>query len=78
MNEDDVHSRALCLREGFVAKVREVNLEGVVEIDEVDVVAGHQGNPAASQTLAAWGGAGGSREHRPAALWQRTSRPSLD
>jgi transposase-like protein len=78
LNEDDVHSMASCLREGLVAKAPEVKLEGVVEIDEVYVVAGHKGNPAATQKKAARGGAGGSRERRAAALWKRRSRPSSD
>jgi hypothetical protein len=37
------------LREGLVAKVPEATLEGEVEADEVYVVAGHKGNPAAVQ-----------------------------
>ena len=35
------------LRAGLVAGMPPVRLEGEVEIDEVDVVAGHKGNPAA-------------------------------
>ena len=35
------------LRGGLVAKVPPVRLEGEVEIDEVYVVAGHKGQPAA-------------------------------
>ena len=35
------------LRHGLVAKLPEVELEGEVEIDEVYVVAGHKGQPAA-------------------------------
>jgi hypothetical protein len=38
------------LREGLVAKVPEATLDGTVEADEVYVVAGHKGNPAAVQT----------------------------
>ena len=36
----------------------EVKLEGVVEIDEVYVVAGHKGNPVATQKKVARDGAG--------------------
>jgi hypothetical protein len=35
------------LRSGLIAKTPTVILEGTVEIDEVYVVAGHKGNPAA-------------------------------
>ena len=76
LNEDDVHSMASHLRDGLVARVPEVRLEGVVEIDEVYVVAGHKGNPAATQKKAARGGADASRERRAAALWKRRNRPS--
>jgi hypothetical protein len=48
LNEDDVRAVTSCLRDGLVAKAPEVKLEGVVEIDEVYVVAGHK-NPAATQ-----------------------------
>lgn len=78
LNEDDVHAMASCLREGLVAKAPEVKLEGVVEIDEVYVVAGHKGNPAAIKKKAVRGDAGGSRERRAAALWKRRNRPSSD
>jgi hypothetical protein len=46
LNEDDVQSMTEQLRSSLVAKTPAVKLEGVVEIDEVDVVAGHKGNPA--------------------------------
>lgn len=35
------------LRSGITAKLRPMTLEGAVEADEVYVVAGHKGNPAA-------------------------------
>lgn len=47
LNEDDVQTMTTQLRAGLVAKVPEVVLEGEVEADEVYVVAGHKGNPAA-------------------------------
>jgi transposase-like protein len=78
LNEDDVHVMASTLREGLLAKVPDVTLEGVVEIDEVYVVAGHKGNPAATQKKAVRAGAGASRERRAAALWKRRNRPSSD
>jgi transposase-like protein len=49
LNEDDAHSMASALRAGLVAKDPPVMLEGDVEIDEVYVVAGHKGNPVATQ-----------------------------
>jgi transposase-like protein len=53
LNEDDAHTMALRLREGLTARVTEEPLAGVVEMDEVYVVAGHKGNPAAVQKKAA-------------------------
>lgn len=76
MNEDDVHVMATGLREGLVAKVPPVKLEGVVEIDEVYVVAGHKGNPVATQKKAARDAVGALRARRAAALWKRRNRPS--
>ena len=76
LNEDDVHSMATSLREGLVAKAPAVKLEGTVEVDEVYVVAGHKGNPAAVKKKTAKDGVGVSRERRAAALWKRRNRPS--
>jgi transposase-like protein len=59
LNEDDAHEMASRLREGLTAGVIEGPLEGVVEMDEVYVVAGHKGNPAAVQKKAAPGGGEG-------------------
>src|SRR5690242_20801534 len=47
LNEDDVQAMTEQLRSGLVAKTPAVRLEGTVEIDEVYVIAGHKGNPAA-------------------------------
>lgn len=78
LNEDDVHAMATHLREGLTAKAPDVKLEGVVEIDEVYVVAGHKGNSLATKKKAAQGGAGVFRERRAAARWKRRSRLSSD
>ena len=43
----DVQAMTGALRQGFTAKPPPVVLRGEVEIDEVYVVAGHKGNPAA-------------------------------
>src|ERR671921_377097 len=47
LDEDDVQAMTEQLRSGVVAKTPAVRLEGAVEIDEVYVIAGHKGNPAA-------------------------------
>jgi hypothetical protein len=65
------------LRSGLTARTPPVSLAGEVEIDEVYIVAGHQGQPA---ELAKRGGAddaAGWRARRDAARWRRTSRRSL-
>lgn len=49
LNADDVQAMASHLRDGLVAKVPAVTLEGEVEADEVYIVAGHKGHPAAVQ-----------------------------
>jgi hypothetical protein len=76
LNDDDVHDMASYLREGLVAKVPEATLEGEVEADEVYVVAGHKGNPAAVQKKVGPGGADGSKERAAVARSRRKSRRS--
>ena len=49
LNEDDVQVMTTHLRDGLVVKIPEVVLDGEVEADEVYVIAGHKGNPAAVQ-----------------------------
>src|SRR6476469_354467 len=49
LNEGDVQTMTSQLRQGLVERQPEVRLEGEVEADEVYVVAGHKGNPAAVQ-----------------------------
>jgi transposase-like protein len=77
LSPSDVQAMTEQLRHGLVAKTPAVELEGEVEIDEVYVVAGHKGQPAA--VVAKGGGAGaaaGWQARRAAARWRRTSRPS--
>src|SRR4029453_16807019 len=62
----DVQAMTEHLRAGLVAKTPAVVLDGTVEVDEVDVVAGHKGHPAAVAKKVAAGDGGGSRE-RPVA-----------
>ena len=59
LSPSDVQLMTEQLRTGLVARTPPVRLEGEVEIDEVDVVAGHKGNPAAVAKRGAPGGAGG-------------------
>jgi transposase-like protein len=64
------------LRHGLAAKIPPAALGGEVEIDEVDVVAGHKGRPAAVARRGASGGGAGWRGRRAAARWRRTGRRS--
>ncbi len=64
------------MRRGLVAKVPEVKLKGEVEIDEVYVVAGHKGQPAAVAKRGGSDVGAGWRARRDAARWRRTSHPS--
>jgi transposase-like protein len=76
LDRSDVQAMTEQLRGGLVAKVPAVRLEGEVEIDEVYVVAGHKGQPAA---VAQGGGldvVAGWRGGRAAARWRRRSRRS--
>ena len=59
LNQSDVQLMTEQLRTGLVAKIPPVRLEGEVEIDEVYVVAGHKGNPAAVAKRGSQGDAGG-------------------
>ena len=47
LSVSDVQVMTEQLRSGLVTKMPAVKLEGTVEADEVYVVAGHKGNPAA-------------------------------
>jgi len=76
LDGSDVQAMTEQLRRGLVAKAPEVTLKGEVEIDEVYVVAGHKGQPAAvakrggSDVVAGW------QARRAAARWRRTSHRS--
>src|SRR5215203_320402 len=72
----DVQLMTEQLRHGLAAKLPAVRLEGEVEIDEVYVVAGHKGQPAAVAKRGVRDGAAGWRERRAVARWRRTSRRS--
>jgi transposase-like protein len=64
------------LRHGLAARLPAATLRGEVEIDEVYVVAGYKGQPAAVAKRGARDGAAGWRERRAGARWRRTSRRS--
>ena len=76
LNDNDVQAMTTQLRDGLVAKLPEVTLEGEVEIDEVYVVAGHKGNAAAVQKKAEPGAGTGSKGHAVGARWRRRNRQS--
>ena len=76
LGETEVQAMTEHLRSGLAAKLPPARLEGAVEIDEVYVVAGHKGQPAAVAKRGASGGDGAWQERRAAARWRRTSRRS--
>jgi transposase-like protein len=69
----DVQAMAEQLRRGLVAKAPPVRLAGEVEADEVYVVAGHKGQPAAVAKRGGAAAAAGWRARRVAARWRRRS-----
>ena len=65
------------LRRGLAAKTPEVTLKGEVKIDEVYVVAGHKGQPAAVAKRGGSGAAASWQARRDAARWRRDKPPIL-
>ena len=76
LDASDTQAMTEQLRRGLVAKAPAVELQGEVEVDEVYVVAGHKGQPAAVAKRGGAGAAAGWQARRAAARWKRTSRPS--
>ncbi len=76
LSPSDVQAMTEQLRRGLVTKAPEVRLEGEVEIDEVYVVAGHKGQPAAVAKRGGLGVVAGWQARRAAARWRKTSHPS--
>src|SRR5215207_3323503 len=76
LNASDVQAMTEHLRRGLVARAPAARLEGEVEVDEVYVVAGHKGQPAAvakrggSDAVASW------PARQAGARWRRISHPS--
>jgi transposase-like protein len=73
LDASDVQAMTERLRGGLVAKTPAVRLAGEVEIDEVYVVAGHKGQPAAAAKRGGSAAAADWRERRAAARRRRTS-----
>jgi transposase-like protein len=76
LDGSDVQAMTEALRGGLAAKAPPARLAGEVEIDEVYVVAGHKGQPAAVAKGGGLDAAAGWRARRAAARWRRTGRPS--
>jgi hypothetical protein len=73
LSVSDVQAMTEHLRTGPVATTPTIVLGGTVEVDEVYVVAGHKGHPAAVAKKVAAGGVG-SRAHPAGARWRKRSR----
>src|SRR4051795_6645480 len=76
MNASDVQAMTEHLRRGLVAKAPATRLEGEVEVDEVYVVAGHKGQPAAVVKRGGSDAVAGWPARRAGARWRRASHPS--
>ena len=76
LDTSDVQAMTEQLRRGLVAKAPVAELQGEVEIDEVYVVAGHKGQPAAVAKRGGSGAAASWQARRDGARWRRTSHPS--
>src|SRR5689334_10161423 len=76
LSGSDVQAMTEQLRRGLVARAPAARLDGEVEIDEVYVVAGHKGQPAAVAKRGGSGAVGGWLARRAGARWRRTSHPS--
>ena len=75
LSPSDAQAMTEHLRRGLVAKVPAARLAGEVEVDEVYVVAGHKGQPAAVAKRGGSDAVGGWPARRVGARWRRTSRP---
>ena len=76
LNASDVQIMTEQLRRGLLAKLPVVTLHGEVEIDEVYVVAGHKGQPAAVAKRGGSDAVAGWQARRAVARRRRTSHPS--
>jgi transposase-like protein len=76
LSGSDVQVMTEQLRSSWVAKVPAARLEGEVEIDEIYVVAGPKGHPAAVAKRGGSDGVADWQERRAGARWRRTSHRS--
>src|SRR3954464_7595193 len=76
LSPSDVQAMTEHLRCGLVAKAPAARLAGEVEVDEVYVVAGHKGQPAAVAKKGGSDAVAGWPARRAGARWRRTSHPS--
>jgi len=76
LNASDVQAMTEQLRRGLLAKLPAVTLRGEVEIDEVYVVAGHKGQPAAVAKRGGLDAVAGWQARQAVARRRRTSHPS--
>jgi len=72
----DVQAMTEQLRRGLAVRTPAVELTGEVEIDEVYVVAGHKGQPAAVAKRGGLDAVASWQARQAAARWRRTSHPS--
>jgi transposase-like protein len=72
----DAQAMTEALRSGLAAKLPPARLAGEVETDEVYVVTGHKGQPAAVAKRGVSDGAADWRARRAAARWRRTGHRS--
>jgi transposase-like protein len=76
LSVSDAQAMTEALRSGLAARLPPVRLAGEVEIDEVYVVAGHKGQPAAVAQRGVSAGAANWRARGAAARWRRTGHRS--
>jgi transposase-like protein len=76
LNQSDVQMMTSQLREGLTVKAPAIKLSGIVEADEVYVVAGHKGNPEAVKKKAGRGGVEDSRARVGVVPLKKKSRRS--
>jgi transposase-like protein len=76
LGTSDVQAMTEHLRQGLTARAPVARLEGTAEIDEVYIVAGHKGQPAAVVKRGGRDGVAGLQARRDAARWRRTNRRS--
>ena len=77
LSPSDAQAMTEHLRRGLAARAPAARLEGEVEVDEVYVVAGHKGQPAAVAKRGGSDAVGGWPARRAGARWRRTSLRSL-